>query len=107
MLDSGRTVFAAGLDLRPLRELHLMTAEPFPYVFNVDPNELANSDFLDSLRELVAPAGARCSSVPRPRPSSPSWNRTRRWSCCSRWAWTNPAWTSWPGWAFATLGLQT
>ena len=58
VLDSGRTVFAAGLDLKPLRELHLMTAKPFLYVFNVDPGELANDDFLDSLRELVAPADA-------------------------------------------------
>src|SRR5215218_9008912 len=46
VLDAGRTVFAAGLDLQPLRELHLMTAKPFLYVFNVDPGELANSDFL-------------------------------------------------------------
>ncbi len=58
VLDSGRTVFAAGLDLQPLRELHLMTAKPFLYVFNVDPGELANADFLTSLRELVAPAEA-------------------------------------------------
>ncbi|HST47147.1 redox-regulated ATPase YchF [Jatrophihabitans sp.] len=61
VLDSGRTVFAAGhagLDLEPLRELHLMTAKPFLYVFNVDPGELANADFLASLRELVAPAEA-------------------------------------------------
>jgi ribosome-binding ATPase len=58
VLDAGRTVFAAGLDLQPLRELHLMTAKPFLYVFNVDPGELANSDFLASLRELVAPAEA-------------------------------------------------
>ena len=58
VLDSGRTVFAAGLDLEPLRELHLMTAKPFLYVFNVDPGELANADFLSSLRELVAPAEA-------------------------------------------------
>jgi ribosome-binding ATPase YchF (GTP1/OBG family) len=51
-------VFAAGLDSEPLRELHLMTAKPFLYVFNVDPGELANDDFLASLRELVAPAEA-------------------------------------------------
>jgi hypothetical protein len=58
VLDAGRTVFAAGLDLQPLRELHLMTAKPFLYVFNVDPGELANAGFLASLRELVAPAEA-------------------------------------------------
>ena len=35
-----------------------MTAKPFLYVFNVDPAELANPEFLDSLRETVAPAEA-------------------------------------------------
>ncbi len=58
VLDSGRTVFSAGLELGPLRELHLMTAKPFLYVFNVDPAELGNAEYLDSLRELVAPAEA-------------------------------------------------
>jgi GTP-binding protein YchF len=58
VLEEGRTVFAAGLDPEPLRELHLMTAKPFLYVFNVDPGELANEDFIGSLRDLVAPAEA-------------------------------------------------
>ena len=35
-----------------------MTAKPFLYVFNVDPGELGNEDFIGSLRELVAPAEA-------------------------------------------------
>ena len=58
VLDSGRTVFAAGLDLEPLRELHLLTAKPFLYVFNVDEDELANDALKDELRALVAPAEA-------------------------------------------------
>jgi GTP-binding protein YchF len=58
VLEEGRTVFGAGLDAEPLRELHLMTAKPFLYVFNVDPGELANEDFIGSLRDLVAPAEA-------------------------------------------------
>ena len=41
VLDAGQTVFAAGLDLEPLRELCLLTAKPFLYVFNVDEEELA------------------------------------------------------------------
>ena len=41
-----------------LRELHLLTAKPFLYVFNVDEEELANAAFLDELRALVAPAEA-------------------------------------------------
>ena len=42
VLEKGQTVFAARLDPEPLRELHLMTAKPFLYVFNVDPDEIAN-----------------------------------------------------------------
>jgi GTP-binding protein YchF len=58
VLDEGRTVFAAGLDTDPLRDLHLLTAKPFLYVFNVDPDELANRALTDELRSLVAPAEA-------------------------------------------------
>ncbi|MEV4414464.1 redox-regulated ATPase YchF [Catellatospora sp. NPDC049609] len=62
LLDSGTTLFAgaakAGIDLAELRELHLMTAKPFLYVFNVDEAELGNEEFLNELRALVAPAEA-------------------------------------------------
>ncbi len=58
LLDEGTTVFAAGLDPAPLRELHLLTAKPFIYVFNVDEEELTNEQLKDELRALVAPAEA-------------------------------------------------
>jgi GTP-binding protein YchF len=58
VLEEGRTIFAAGLDREPLRDLHLMTAKPFLYVFNVDPAELENEPFKAELRSLVAPAEA-------------------------------------------------
>ncbi len=58
VLESGQTVFAAGLNPEPLAELHLMTAKPFIYVFNVDPDEMGNAGFTDRLRALVAPAEA-------------------------------------------------
>ena len=58
VLQRGRTVFGSGLDHGPLRELHLMTAKPFLYAFNVDPDEIANTEFTDGLRALVAPAEA-------------------------------------------------
>jgi ribosome-binding ATPase len=58
VLNAGRTVFGAGLDPEPLRELHLMTAKPFLYVFNVDEEELANTGLRKELAELVAPAEA-------------------------------------------------
>lgn len=58
LLNNGTTLYAAGVDLEPLRELHLLTAKPFLYVFNVDEGELANAPFLDELQALVAPAEA-------------------------------------------------
>jgi GTP-binding protein YchF len=58
VLNSGTTVFAAGLDPEPLRELHLLTAKPFLYVFNVDEEELANDSLRKELSALVAPAEA-------------------------------------------------
>jgi GTP-binding protein YchF len=58
MLDSGRTLVGAGVDVEPLRELSLLTTKPFLYVFNVDEAELADPGYLDSMRALVAPAEA-------------------------------------------------
>lgn len=58
VLDDGQTVFAAGLDPEPLRELFLLTAKPFLYVINVDEEELADEGFRDQMRQLVAPAEA-------------------------------------------------
>ncbi len=58
VLESGQTIFAAGIEREPLRELQLMTAKPFLYAFNVDPAELGNADLIAELRALVAPADA-------------------------------------------------
>ncbi|MGY1835383.1 redox-regulated ATPase YchF [Blastococcus sp. SYSU DS0510] len=58
VLDSGKTLFSAGVDPEPLRELTLLTTKPFLYVFNVDADELGNAEVLDELRALVAPAEA-------------------------------------------------
>jgi ribosome-binding ATPase len=62
VLDDGRTLFGsrfgAGPDLALLRELHLLTAKPFLYVFNVDDEEMTNEPLKDELRVLVAPAEA-------------------------------------------------
>jgi hypothetical protein len=58
VLDSGQGVFAAGLDREPLRELFLLTAKPFLFVFNCDSDELADESLLADLRALVAPAEA-------------------------------------------------
>jgi len=65
VLNGGTTLFggaaAAGIELARLRELSLMTAKPFVYVFNVDAEflgegELADDALRDRLAKLVAPA---------------------------------------------------
>jgi GTP-binding protein YchF len=58
VLSAGTTIFAAGLDRDVLRELFLLTAKPFLYVFNVDADELGNDALKDEMRALVAPAEA-------------------------------------------------
>jgi ribosome-binding ATPase len=62
VLNEGTTLYAgaakAGIDPDELRELHLLTAKPFLYVFNVDEAGLVDEPFLDELRALVAPAEA-------------------------------------------------
>jgi hypothetical protein len=58
VLQRGKTISSTDLDRGPLHELHLMTAKPFIYVFNVDPDEIVNKEFTDELRSLVAPAEA-------------------------------------------------
>src|SRR3954452_11827961 len=58
ILNEGRTLFAAGIEPAPLKELGLMTTKPFLYVFNVDEEELGNDELIAELRALVAPAEA-------------------------------------------------
>ena len=57
-LQSGKPLSSSGLDLDLLRDLHLLTAKPFLYVFNVDAAELNDSDLRKKLADLVAPAEA-------------------------------------------------
>ena len=60
VLERGDTIFSSvasdKLDMEHLRELSLLTAKPFIYVFNVDDAVLGNPDRQAELRELVAPA---------------------------------------------------
>ena len=62
ILESDRTLFAAAkageIDLSLVRDLHLMTAKPFLYVFNSDEGVLTDDAKKAELRELVAPAEA-------------------------------------------------
>ena len=62
LLEGGTTLYAgaagADIDLAELRELHLLTAKPFLYVFNLDEEEMADEAFKDEMRALIAPAEA-------------------------------------------------
>lgn len=58
ILNGGTTLFAAGVDAAPLRELNLLTTKPFLYVFNADEAVLTDEARKTELRELVAPADA-------------------------------------------------
>ena len=58
VLQSGKPISSAGLDLELLKELHLLTAKPFLYVFNVDAAELGDEELKKKLQALVSPAEA-------------------------------------------------
>ena len=58
ILDGGQPLSSATLDIEPIRELGLLTAKPFIYVFNVDEAVLQDQSKLDTLAALVAPANA-------------------------------------------------
>ncbi len=58
ILNEGRTLFQAGVDPEPLRELTLLTTKPFLYVFNADESVLSDEAKRKELTELVAPAQA-------------------------------------------------
>lgn len=56
VLTDGKTLFSAGFDTAPIRELHLMTAKPFLYVFNADEGVLTDAARRAELAAAVAPA---------------------------------------------------
>jgi GTP-binding protein YchF len=57
-LQSGKPLSTSKIDLELVHELHLLTAKPFLYVFNVDAAELADTELRAKLSALVAPAEA-------------------------------------------------
>jgi GTP-binding protein YchF len=57
-LQSGKPLSQSSIDRELLHELHLLTAKPFLYVFNVDAAELADKDLRAKLQTLVSPAQA-------------------------------------------------
>ena len=58
ILEEGKTLFQAGFDTTPIKELGLLTAKPTLFVFNVDEGVLTDADRMAELAALVAPAKA-------------------------------------------------
>ena len=57
-LNDGKLLHGSKIDLEVIRELQLMTAKPFLYVFNVDAAELEDGSLRTELQKLVAPSEA-------------------------------------------------
>jgi GTP-binding protein YchF len=57
-LEAGTPIIATKIDRQLIRELSLLTAKPYIYVFNCDSDELADEALKKEMRELVAPAEA-------------------------------------------------
>lgn len=58
ILEEGNTLSSQGFDVSDIRELGLLTAKPFIYVFNVDESQLTDEAFQAEMQKLVAPADA-------------------------------------------------
>jgi GTP-binding protein YchF len=57
-LEAGTPIIATSIDRDLVRELSLLTAKPYIYVFNCDADELGDETLKKEMRELVAPAEA-------------------------------------------------
>ena len=58
VIADGKVLSQSDVDLALIKELGLLTAKPFLYVFNVDAAELADVALRQELSALVAPAEA-------------------------------------------------
>ena len=62
ILNEGRTISSAAakgeVDPELLHDLHLLTAKPFIYVFNIDETALGDADLAQRLAESAAPANS-------------------------------------------------
>ena len=57
-LEAGTPIIATKIDRALIRELSLLTAKPYIYVFNCDEDELGDEELKQKMRALVAPAEA-------------------------------------------------
>jgi GTP-binding protein YchF len=57
-LEAGTPIISTKIDRDLVRELSLLTAKPYIYVFNCDADELGDEDLKQKMRDLIAPAEA-------------------------------------------------
>ena len=57
-LEAGTPIIATDIDRALVRELSLLTAKPYIYVFNCDADELGDEDLKQRMRDIVAPSEA-------------------------------------------------
>ena len=57
-LETGTPIIATDIDRPLIRELSLLTAKPYIYVFNCDSDELGDEGLKQKMRDLVAPSEA-------------------------------------------------
>ncbi len=58
LLESGTPIISSKIDRDLVRELSLLTAKPYIYVFNCDADELGDDDLKQKMRNIIAPAEA-------------------------------------------------
>jgi ribosome-binding ATPase len=58
VLEAGTPIIATSIDRTLIRELSLLTAKPYIYVFNCDSDELADEELKQRMRDVVAPSEA-------------------------------------------------
>lgn len=56
ILNSGHILFGSDVEIELLRDLNLLSAKPFIFVFNIDEADLNNKVIQKELAEIVAPA---------------------------------------------------
>ncbi len=57
-LEAGTPVINTSIDRALIRDLSLLTAKPFIYVFNCDADELSDAELKTTMQDLVAPSEA-------------------------------------------------
>ena len=96
-LEAGTPIIATKIDRDLIRELSLLTAKPYIYVFNCDADELGDEDLKQQMRDIVAPAEAIFLDAKFESELVELGDEERPARCWPRWASTSRASTCWRG----------